>query len=150
MSAHENNARSPSIARRAWRGAAIAMLLTFVVAACGGSSAHHAGTSADPRKTITFPIKQENHEDIVAAVEACREGVALATWMPAASRAELDESCDKGLNRGLTEVRQYGEQVCGEVIFTLPASRAAEKTKIFAACEAKTEKFEPSMHSTLR
>jgi hypothetical protein len=141
--AHISSHRPP---RRRRAAVPLALLLAAALAGCGGSSGHR-GSASDPKHpTITFPIKHETHADIVAAVESCREGVALATWLPAAARAELDESCNKGLTRGLTEVRQYGEQVCSEVVFTMPASRAAEKQRIFDACEAKTEKWEPSMH----
>lgn len=126
------------------------LLLGGILAGCAGSGKSEKTYTSPGHRTVTFPIHYETHNDIAAAVEACREGVALADWLPAASRTELDKSCDQGLKRGLTEVRQYGEQVCSEVVFTIPSSRIAEKNRIFAACEAKTELFEPGMHGTIR
>ncbi len=135
--------------RHGLAAAPLALLLAAALAGCGSSA--HRGAASDPRHpTITFPIRHETHADIVAAVESCREGVALATWLPTRGRVELDETCDKGLPRGLTEVRQYGEQVCSEVVYTLPAPRVAEKRRIFETCEAKTEKWEPSMPGRFR
>ncbi len=138
--------------RVAWRGnviLALLLLATMAFPGCGGSNGHDGSARSDPpKRTISFPIKQETHEDIVAAVEACREGVSLGTWLPSTSKSDLDGICNKGLGRGLTEVRQYGEQICGELMFTIPSSRASEKPRIFAACEARTEKFVPTMHGT--
>jgi hypothetical protein len=131
-----------------WRGSvilALALLAGALLPGCGSSNGHRASGSSGPRK----PIMHETYEEIVAGVEACREGVALATWLTASNRAELDETCDKGLKRGLTEVRQYGEQVCSEVAFTTPSLRTKERPRILAACEAKTERFEPSMHGSV-
>jgi hypothetical protein len=123
-----------------------ALLLALLLAGCSRSTGHRTeGAFSSPRSTITFPIVHETHQDIVAAVEACRQGVALASWLPQASKAELYGSCDKGLNRGLTEVRQYGEQVCSEVAFTMPSSSDTAKKRVLSVCEAKTKKFAPTV-----
>ena len=121
------------------------LLLSILLTSCGGGTSKDGVASAPMHQTISFPIRHETHEDIVAAVEACREGVGLATWLPMRSKTELYEVCDKGLNRGLTEVRQYGEQVCGEVAFTVPSSNRAWKQRILGACEAKTKPFAPAV-----
>jgi uncharacterized protein YceK len=117
-----------------------------LLSGCGSTSSHHTANGTGPAHTISFPIKQETHADIVAAVEACREGVDLGTWLPRGSKLDLYASCDKGLKRGLTEVRQYGEQVCSEVVFTMPSRTEAEKARVLDTCEAKTKKFAPTVH----
>lgn len=130
----------------------LVLLLAVVIPGCGGgSSGSRSDAKADsPSRTISFPIRHETHEDIVAAVEACREGVDLATWLSSTNKAELYDSCNKGLKRGLTEVRQYGEQVCGEVAFTMPSSSAEAKKRVLDRCEAKTKKFAPGVVSGSR
>jgi hypothetical protein len=119
------------------------LLAVVLLTGCGGADPSNGSASDAARRTISFPIRRETHEDIVAAVEACREGVDLATWLPKAGKTELHEACDRGLKRGLTEVRQYAEEVCTEVVFTMPSSSQAEKKRVLDACEAKTKPFAP-------
>lgn len=138
--------RAPGI-RRGHLGLVLALLLVALIVGCGSSGKKTGASSDPPHRTITFPIQHETHEDIVAAVEACREGVDLATWLSPTNKAELYDSCNKGLKRGLTEVRQYGEQVCGEIAFTMPASSEAERKRLLDECEAKTKKFAPGVVS---
>jgi predicted RecB family endonuclease len=116
------------------------LLVVLALAGCGGSSAHHSGSAAAGSGTTTSkPIIHETHADIVAAVAACRGGVNIANWLPQASKEDLYVICNKGLRRGLTEVIQYGEEVCAEVAYTSPAKSAAEKAHVYSECYAGTK-----------
>lgn len=122
----------------------VLLLLSVPAAGCGGASnassanASHS-TSSSHTQTTTERTAHETRQDIVAAVAACRQGVDIGTWLPKASRDQLYVSCDQGLQRGLTEIRLYGLEVCKEVSFTSPAKTEAERTRIFTACYAGTK-----------
>jgi hypothetical protein len=138
---------TPPSTRESYRGRVallVVLLVSGVLTGCGNTGSNSASRGSGGAHTISFPIVHETHEDIVADVAACREGVDLATWLSRGSKIDLYESCNKGLKRGLTEVRQYGEQVCSEVVFTMPSAKASEKTRVLDACEAKTKKFSPA------
>jgi hypothetical protein len=116
------------------------LLVGVLLLGCGGSNEHHAGGTSSWSGTTSFkPIVQETHEDIVAAVAACRHGVDIANWLSQANKEELHETCNKGLRRGITEVKQYGSEVCAEVSYTSPAKSVAEKARVFSECYAGTK-----------
>jgi hypothetical protein len=141
-------AQGANACRRTDAALLVLLVMAVLLSGCaGGSDASHgdAASSQPARKTISFPIRHETHADIVASVEACREGVDLGTWLSRQSKADLYDSCNKGLKRGLTEVRQYGEQVCSEVAYTMPSTSQIEKKHVLDACEAKTLPFAPGV-----
>jgi hypothetical protein len=94
---------------------------------------------ASGAKLSPIPIVHETHADIVAAVAACRAGVETAHWLSPANKEELHKTCNHGLNRGLTEVKQYGREVCTEVAYTSPAKTRAERSRVFNTCYAGTK-----------
>jgi len=123
------------------------LLAGVLLIGCSGSSGHRSsaasnGTSASRPK----PVVYETYADIVAAVTACRQGVDTATWLSDVNKEQLYELCNKGLRRGLTEVKQYGLEACTEVTYTSPAKTAAEKSRVFAACYAGTKEKTAIIH----
>jgi hypothetical protein len=132
-----------SIASTGWR--AHTLLVVFLLVGvgflgCGESSAHHPEIAASRARATKFkPIVHETHADIVAAVSACRQGVNIAYWLSQANKEDLYATCDKGLRRGLTEVKQWGSEVCSEVSYTSPAKNVAEKARVFSECYAGTK-----------
>ncbi len=118
----------------------LALIAGVLLLGCGSSDTDHRGSASSEAGTTTFkPIVQETHADIVAAVTACRQGVNVATWLSQANKQELYNTCNKALVRGLTEVIQYGLEVCTEVTYTSPAKSAQEKAHVFSACYAGTK-----------
>jgi hypothetical protein len=122
------------------QGIAAVLLLGSVLTAagCGGSGAQ---PSAGAKKSSP-PAHHEKHETravIVAAVNACKGGVDMATWLSKESKAQMYANCENGLRRGLTEIRWYGLEVCSEVAFTSPAKTDAERKQLAARCYQGTK-----------
>lgn len=133
-------ARDPRGGYRGHLALVLALLLGVWLPGCGSSMAHHTSAAANPEdKLSSIPIVHETHADIVAAVAACRAGVDTAHWLSQINKEELYSTCNHGLNRGLTEVKQYGREVCSEVVYTSPSKTASERTRVFDACYAGTK-----------
>jgi hypothetical protein len=125
------------------RGIAAALLLGYALTAagCGGSGAQPAaGTkTAAKHPSPAAHEKNESRAVIVAAVNACKGGVDMATWLSKKSKAQMYANCENGLRRGLTEIRWYGLEVCSEVAFTSPAKTDAERQQLAARCYQGTK-----------
>jgi hypothetical protein len=119
---------------------AVALSSAAVIAGCGSSSAGHAKTASHPA------VHKETYAEIVSAVDSCRQGISVGTWLSKADKESLYKVCDNGLKRGLTEIKGYAHEVCNEVAFTSPAKTAAEKARIYAACDAGAEAKTASIH----
>lgn len=121
----------------------VALLVGVLLPGCG-SGAHRSSTSSSAAPSSTGANKPartagETRRDIIAAVAACKQGADMGTWLPKASKAQLYASCERGLRRGLTELRVYGLEVCSEVAFTSPAKTDAERAQVFTRCYAGTK-----------
>jgi len=127
-------------ARRRGRVALLlpSLLTMLLLVGCAGGA--HTGSSSQQTGAAKFkPIEKETYADIVAAVEACRNGVDKASWLSEQNKEALHETCNKGLRRGLTEIRTYGLEVCSEVSYTSPAKTASEKARVLDECYAETK-----------
>lgn len=141
---------APGERRRPLLAIALALfVLGVALPGCGtsGSTVGSTQSSADARpKTEAGRSRHETRQDIVNAVQACKEGVDTGTWLPDASKRPLYENCELGLHRGLTEIKAYGAEVCGEVVFTSPAKDETERSRIFDACYAGVKRATVKVH----
>jgi hypothetical protein len=60
----------------------------------------------------------------------------MGSWLPNDSKLQLYANCERGLRRGLTEIKQYGLEVCREVAYTSPAKTDAARARVFDGCYA--------------
>jgi hypothetical protein len=136
---------SRNATHRALCGLAAIVLCLVALAGCGSSAEHSTATAA--KQTQASSTRGETRADIVAAVEACKRGVSMGSWLPPESKRQLYTRCELGLKRGLTEIRAYGLEVCHEVAFTSPAKAEAEHTRVFDSCYAGVKATTALVHS---
>ena len=115
------------------------LLAGALLPGCGGTGSDPAGDGSG--RASTTPLKRvvESHQVLATAVAACKQGADMGTWLSQEDKEALYRICNHGFQRGLTEIKLYGLEVCTEVAYTSPAKNAKEKARLFAACYAPTK-----------
>jgi hypothetical protein len=139
MPTHEIDITRDPSARRRSRMAFLLPSLLAALLCVGCAGEKHVSTSTQTDTAKIKPIEKETYPDIVAAVTACRNGVNKASWLSPQNKEVLDETCNRGLRRGLTEVKEYALEACHEVSYTSPAKSATERARVLDECYAETK-----------
>jgi len=127
---------------RLFTGLLVALALSALLAACGGSSGNPVSSSAGSTsvtRSTPSPPAHPSTQAVAAAKAACKRGLKAAPSLSATTRRELDTVCNK-FDGSVEDDHRLAGVVCSELLNASSLPNEATKKRVFSACYAAATK----------